>query len=175
MKIIAFAASNSKNSINKMLVTYAANLIENAEVEILDLNDFEMPLFSIDREEALGSPAQVAVWVTKLASADAILVSFAEHNGNVTAAYKNLFDWVSRVERNFYQNKPVIVLSTSPGQRGGASVMEVAKASIPRAGGDIKGVLSIPSFHQNFSIDLKSLTNPELDQALKALLLSLSI
>ena len=55
-KIVAFAASSSSTSINKRLVTYATQQLSNVEVEILDLNDFEMPLFSVDREKALGSP-----------------------------------------------------------------------------------------------------------------------
>lgn len=55
MKVIAFAASSSKESINKQLVTYAANLIENAEVEVLDLNDYELPLFSVDKEKRIGA------------------------------------------------------------------------------------------------------------------------
>jgi NAD(P)H-dependent FMN reductase len=46
MNVLAFAASSSKNSINKKLVTYAAGLLEQAQVEILDINDYEMPLFS---------------------------------------------------------------------------------------------------------------------------------
>lgn len=54
MKIIAFGGSNSSKSINKMLATYASGLFEDAEVEILDLNDFEMPLFSVDREKEVG-------------------------------------------------------------------------------------------------------------------------
>ena len=54
MKIIAFGASPSKNSINKKLATYAATLFENAEVEVLDLNDFQMPIFTVDIEPAIG-------------------------------------------------------------------------------------------------------------------------
>ena len=53
-RIVAFAASSSSHSINKQLVTWTAGLVENAQVEILDLNDFELPLFSIDREDELG-------------------------------------------------------------------------------------------------------------------------
>ena len=49
MKVLAFAASNSKKSINKQLVTYAAGLIDDAQVETLDLNDYELPLFSEDK------------------------------------------------------------------------------------------------------------------------------
>ena len=50
-KIIAFGASSSKQSINKQLATYAANQFENTSIEILDLNDYEMPIFSIDKEK----------------------------------------------------------------------------------------------------------------------------
>ena len=62
MNIVAFAASNSTKSINKKLATYAASLVDDASVEVLDLNDYELPLFSTDKEEELGQPelAQVA-------------------------------------------------------------------------------------------------------------------
>lgn len=59
MKVLAFAATNSRNSINKALVTHAAELLQRnagAELEILDLNDFEMPIYSIDREQDSGIP-----------------------------------------------------------------------------------------------------------------------
>ena len=51
MNVVAFAASSSTQSINKKLVTYAASLLPAHNVEILDLNDFELPLFSVDREQ----------------------------------------------------------------------------------------------------------------------------
>ena len=57
MKVIAFAASNSQNSINKRLASYAAGLIQGAEVEVLDLNDYELPLFSEDKEKELADMA----------------------------------------------------------------------------------------------------------------------
>ena len=56
MKLLAFAGSSSRHSINKKLATYAAGLFENAEVELLDLNDYELPLFSVDREKLIGHP-----------------------------------------------------------------------------------------------------------------------
>lgn len=56
MKLLAFAASNSRKSINKLLVTYASSMVEDAEVEVLDLNDYELPLFSEDREAQIGQP-----------------------------------------------------------------------------------------------------------------------
>ena len=45
MKVLAFAASNSKQSINRQLVRYASSLLQNAQVEFIDINDFEMPLY----------------------------------------------------------------------------------------------------------------------------------
>ena len=54
--VIAFAASSSRNSINRQMVAYASGLVANARVELLDLNDFELPLFSVDREAELGQP-----------------------------------------------------------------------------------------------------------------------
>jgi len=56
MKIIAFAATSSRKSINKQLASHAASLVENAQVEVLDINDYEMPLYSEDREAELGKP-----------------------------------------------------------------------------------------------------------------------
>jgi len=54
MKILAFAASSSSQSINQKLARFAASLLEQAQVEMLDINDYEMPLFSTDREQVLG-------------------------------------------------------------------------------------------------------------------------
>ena len=56
-KIIAFGASSSKNSINKKLASYVANKIADQEVTVLDLNDFEMPIYSEDRHAEEGPPS----------------------------------------------------------------------------------------------------------------------
>ena len=53
-KIVAFGASSSIHSINKKLAIFAANQVKDAEVKILDLNDYEMPIYSIDKERANG-------------------------------------------------------------------------------------------------------------------------
>ncbi|OEZ96821.1 NADPH-dependent FMN reductase [Duganella sp. HH101] len=169
MKLLAFAASNSSKSINKKLVAYAAGLVDGAEVEVLDLNDYEMPLFSIDREAALGHPELARAFLQKIAASDALLISFAEHNGSYSAAFKNLFDWCSRIEPKVFQNKPLVFLSTSPGARGGASVLAAATGSAPFFGGHVKASLAIPSFHDNFDLELGVLKHEELNlQLVKA-------
>ena len=173
MKIIAFAASNSKKSINKQLVSYAASLLDDAEVEVLDLNDYELPLFSVDKEQELGQPALAQDFFAKIGASDALIISFAEHNGSYTAAYKNLFDWCSRINQKIFQNKPVVLLATSPGARGGASVLAAAVNSAPHFNGELKASLSIPSFHQNFDVEKGCLTNQELKTQLIAAINSL--
>ena len=166
MKVIAFAASNSKKSINKKLVTYTANLIQDADVEVLDLNDYELPLFSEDKEVELGKPKLAEDFLNKIAEGDLVMISFAEHNGSYTAAYKNLFDWCSRINTKVFQGKPMIFLSTSPGQGGAKSVLALAEKSAPFFDGQVKASVSVPSFYDNFDVESGSITNKEIESEL---------
>ncbi|PZX94181.1 NADPH-dependent FMN reductase [Flavobacterium aquariorum] len=167
MKIIAFAGSPSKKSINKKLATYAAGLFENAQVEILDLNDYEMPLFSVDKEIIIGQHLLAKAFLEKIASADLLVISLAENNGNYSAAFKNTVDWCSRINGKIFQEKPMLLMATSPGARGGASVLEIAKNNFPRFSANIKAVFSLPSFDANFDIEANVISNPEFDNQLK--------
>jgi len=167
MKVIAFAASNHRKSINKQLVEYASHLLNKADVEILDLNDYELPLYSQDKEEALGHPKLAKDFLAKIGESDGIIISFAEHNGSYSVAYKNLFDWCSRIEPKVFQNKPMVLLATSPGPRGAASVLSTAVQSAPYFDGIVKASLSIPSFNDNFDTEKQELKHEELNEQLK--------
>ena len=169
MKIIAFAASTSSQSINKALVTYVANLVVSADVELLDLNDYELPLFSEDVEREIGKPQAATDFLQKLNSGDALIVSFAEHNGLYTAAFKNLFDWCSRqAGHDIYQSKPMLLLATSAGARGGRTVLDLASSMTPRFGGDVRATVSVPLFHENFDLDSGVITNDEINAQIKS-------
>jgi chromate reductase len=167
MKIIAFGGSPSENSINKKLATYAAHLFKNAEVEVLDLNDFEMPLFSVDIEKNIGQHELAKAFLAKMEEADFLVVSLAENNGNYSAAFKNVFDWCSRITVKVFKEKPMLLMATSPGGRGGASVLEIAKNAFPRYGANIKATFSLPGFNDNFDVENGRISNPELDKQLK--------
>ena len=170
MKIVGFAASSSSVSINKQLVTYAVSQLKNCEIEILDLNDYELPLFSQDKEQQLGQPPLAQAFIDKIQSADGLVISFAEHNGSYTVAYKNLFDWASRINSKVHEDKALVLLSTSPGPGGAKSVLASAEASMPFFGGTVKASLSVPSFHDNFDSEQGKLSNAELNtQLLSAL------
>ena len=166
MKLLAFAASNSKQSINKQLVRYAAGLIEGIETELLDINDFEMPIYSIDREQRDGIPELAHTFFNKIGQADAILISYAEHNGSYTAAYKNLFDWMSRINPKVYQDRPMVILSTSPGAGGASNVLAMAKNSAPHFKADLKAAVSVPSFYDNFDVKAGAITNDSINAEL---------
>jgi NAD(P)H-dependent FMN reductase len=170
MKIIAFAGSNSKNSINKKLATYAASLFENADVTVLDLNDYAMPLFSVDLEKEIVQEPKALEFLEKLSTADLIILSLAENNGNYSAAFKNVFDWASRINKHVFQGKDMLLMATSPGQRGGQSVLEIAQNNLPRYGANIKAVFSLPVFNQNFDIESGKITEETFDSQLREII-----
>ena len=173
-KIIAFGASSSKASINKQLATYAANQFKNATVEVLDLNDFEMPIYSVDKEKDNGIPQLAQDFYAKIGSADLIVISFAEHNGNFSSAFKNILDWSSRINAKTFQEKPMLLLATSPGARGGSSVLDIATKRFPFQGGIVKGSFSLPSFNENFDAE-KGITNEELKNQLLEIVNSIEL
>ena len=149
-KIIAFAGSSSRSSINKQLAGYAGGLLENQQLEVLDLNDYELPMYSIDLENEVGIPQNAHLFLEKLHSANGIILSLAEHNGAYASAFKNLFDWMSRINGKLWNDIPMLLMATSPGGRGGATVLEVAMGRFPYMGGNIVGSFSLPNFYDNF-------------------------
>lgn len=163
--IIAFAGSNSKNSINNQLATYTSSLVENVKVDILNLNDFELPLYGIDYETDHGIPDNAHKFLEAIKASDGIVLSLAEHNGAYSTVFKNLFDWMSRIDGKLWSDKPMLLMATSPGGRGGTTVLDMAKGRFAFMGGNIVEDFSFPSFNDNFS-DGK-ITNDELDSDLK--------
>ncbi|MDN3493270.1 NADPH-dependent FMN reductase [Winogradskyella bathintestinalis] len=165
-QIIVFAGSNSSDSINKKLATYAASLIDNVTATILDLNNFNLPIYSKDLETEEGIPKNATRFLEILKKGDGIVLSLAENNGAYSAVFKNLFDWLSRAEQKNWLGKPMLLMATSPGARGGQSVLQMALDRFPRHDANIVGQFSFPSFDANFSDGM--ITNTELnDQLLK--------
>ncbi|MFK8100870.1 MAG: NADPH-dependent FMN reductase [Saprospiraceae bacterium] len=150
-KIVAFGASNSKKSINQQLAKFAAQQVADASVNLLDLNDYEMPIYSIDREQATGIPDLAHQFKAALTASDGIIISFAEHNGAYSTAFKNIFDWISRIEQDVWGNKPMLLLSTAPGGRGGKSVLDIAVSKFNRMNENLIASFSLPFFGKNFS------------------------
>ena len=153
-KILAFGASNSKNSINKIFATYAANQLQNVEVTVADLNDYTLPLYSIDLEKEQGIDEQALRFYALIKESDAIVISLAEYNGLHTSAFKNLWDWLSRIPMkrpmNIWDRKPMFLLSASPSRRPMNNVLKVSKEIFPHFGANIVADFYLPSFHHFF-------------------------
>tara|TARA_R110002073_G_scaffold15953_1_gene62064 strand:- start:22386 stop:22913 length:528 start_codon:yes stop_codon:yes gene_type:complete len=163
-KILVFGGSTSTTSINKQLATYASTLLKSAEVRIIDMNDYEAPIYSTD-EEAIGFPKDLIELSEEMKSYDGYIVSLAEHNGSYAAAFKSILDWLSRINRTIFNNNSVLLMSASPGGRGGASVLANAAAYFPHAGASSVETFSFPSFYDNFK-DGK-IVDQELNDSLK--------
>lgn len=151
MKLVAFAGSNSSTSINRELVRFALTLLPDFEVNLLDLNDFEMPIFSVDREQE-GYPRQVNAFLKAMSEADGIIYSMAENNRSYSVAFKNVFDWASRITNDIFAQKPMLLMSTSTGKFGGSRVMDAAKKLFPTFGADVVETFSLPMFNDNFVV-----------------------
>jgi NAD(P)H-dependent FMN reductase len=167
--IITIGGSSSNNSINKQLAEYVGSLINNVELIKVDLNNFKMPLFSVDEEIENGFPNKAVELNSIFEKADGFVISLAEHNGAYSSTFKNTFDWLSRIEGKVWRGKPMLLLATSPGARGGQTVLEIALARFPYHGAKIVGNLSFPSFHDNFKDE--EVKNSELKLAIQKLII----
>lgn len=148
--IVTIGASTSKMSINKMLAEYTGDLLKEVELTKVDLNDYDMPIFSVDIEADKGFSKGAKDLNEVIENADGFVISFAEHNGAYSSAFKNAFDWLTRMNGKVWRDKPMLLLATSPGARGGATVLDIAKGRFPYMGGEITGSMSVPSFYENF-------------------------
>jgi NAD(P)H-dependent FMN reductase len=159
--ILAFAGSNSSTSINYQLVKHTVSLIEGHEIQLMDMAGFDLPMFSVDHEKEFGYANSLAELRDDIHRAQGLLLSVNEHNGNPSAYFKNLVDWLSRLELNFLDNTKVLLMSTSPGRRGASSSLSVVKDLLPRFGGEIIATFSLPSFRHHFAPG-EGITDPDL-------------
>lgn len=173
-RVLALGTSMNSQSINLKLAAYAASLVPDAVVEQVTPRAFPLPLYNQDLERESGIPQPAHDFLAAIASADALIISFAEHNGSYTAAFKNLFDWASRAEQKVFQGKPILMLSTSPGGRGGATVLAQAIGMAPHFNGVVVGSLAIPRAGQILDSETGRVLDKALSTQLAALVLALN-
>ena len=127
-KILAFAGSSRKESLNKKLIKIAANGAEEAgaSVTLVDLADYPMPLFDQDLEAKDGMPENARKFKKLMIEHDAIMIASPEYNSAFSPLLKNVIDWASRAESKdepplaAYKNKAAVIMSASPGGLGGS-------------------------------------------------------
>ena len=108
-----------------------------------------MPIYSSD-EEQKGFPEDAKKFTALLDNFDGFILSLAEHNGSYAAAFKNIYDWSSRINSKVFRDKPLLLMATSPGPRGGLSVLEAGADRFSRMGANEVITFSLPSFQDNF-------------------------
>lgn len=160
--ILAFAGSNSSTSINHQLVTYLTTQLQQTSFELFKLSDMDLVIYSEDEEREHGFPSSINQIYKHIQASKGLLISVNEHNGNPSAFFKNVIDWLSRLDRKFLEGKKIFLLSTSNGARGGMGSLEVTQKMLPRFGAEIIDTYSFPSFKENFSIEETKITNDKI-------------
>ena len=168
-RIAGISTSSSSQSINKNLLHYALKQLGESS-ELIMLNQ-QLPIYSIDLEKEKGIPDEIRQLFEKIKQFDGLVIALPEHNGSMTALFKNTLDWLSRIDKNIFGDKPVMLLSTSPGPNGGKFGLAHVKTLIPFLGAKVVSGFSLNSFYENFQngIVSNSLENVKLKSELQNL------
>ena len=159
VKILAFAGSTRTASFNKKLVKIAAEgaRAAGAEVTLIDLRDFPMPLFDGDLEEQSGLPESARKLKRLMIDHHGFLIAAPEYNSSITAVLKNTIDWVSRPETDdepslaAFRGKSVALMSTSPGALGGLRGLVTVRSILGNIGCYLlPDQISIPKAYEAF-------------------------
>jgi len=130
VELVAFSGSARRESFNRKLVEIAAGGAREAggTVRIVNLSDFDLPLYDADREELEGMPPGAVALKAMCVEADGYLISAPEYNGSLPAVLKNAIDWLSRpgpgsgetaITHRAFRGKVAGIMSISPGAWGG--------------------------------------------------------
>jgi chromate reductase, NAD(P)H dehydrogenase (quinone) len=140
-KILAFAGSARKDSVNKKLVQIAAEgaRAAGAEVTYLDFRDLPLPIYDEDLEMAEGLPAPARQLKAMMKAHQGFLMACPEYNSSITPLLKNAIDWASRPEPGepslvCFKNKVAVLMSASPGGLGGLRGLVHVRAILSNIG-----------------------------------------
>ncbi|NJB87183.1 NAD(P)H-dependent FMN reductase [Lewinella marina] len=145
-RILAFAGSNHSRSINHQLVTFAATLIHEAEVTVLDLRSWDIPVYSIDMDPD-ETPGRITFLIEQLKEHDGFILASPEHNSGPSAFLKNIFDWLTRRSKRVLDGKPLLLMATSTGRGGASRQLPYLEGALPRLGAEVVATYSLPSFN----------------------------
>jgi len=125
-KILAFAGSTRNGSLNRQALDHAVQGArdDGAEVTLIDLKDYSLPLYNADLEISHSLPEAAVRLKDLFKSHDGLLIACPEYNGSITPLLKNTLDWVSRPHGEEsglvpYQGKFAALVSASEGRLGG--------------------------------------------------------
>jgi chromate reductase, NAD(P)H dehydrogenase (quinone) len=161
--ILAFSGSARKESLNRKLLAVAVQEVKNAGgvVTLIDLADYELPLYHGDLEDASGLPANARKLIDLIKDHAGLLVASPEYNSMITPLLKNTLDWCTRDdENNPFPGRVAAVVSASPGALGGIRSLKLAQQLLLHLGCQVvPGNAMLPQAHKAFGPDGK-LTEP---------------
>lgn len=137
MKILVFAASLRKDSFNRKLAKAAAETLaamNGVSVDAADFREFEMPMYDGDLEDRDGIPAGGKEFISRLASADAVVISTPEYNGSIPGTLKNAIDWASRPDPHPFKQKPILLMGATTGGLGATQGLWTTRAPLEKLG-----------------------------------------
>jgi chromate reductase len=152
-RILAFSGSARRESLNRKFLAVAVQATREAggEVTLLDLNDFVLPLYHGDLEDADGLPANAAKLIELIARHDALLIASPEYNSMITPLLKNTLDWCTRGDDDPFPGKVAAVISASPGGYGGVRSLQLAQQLLLKLGCHIvAGQVTLPQADKAF-------------------------
>ena len=156
--MLVIVGSNSSTSINEQLTKAVLKELD-LKNEFIDLKSLNIPMFSEDLEREIKSPGGILFLLEKLATHQHIFIATNEHNGTVSAFFKNIFDWLSRIQLKFLADKKVFILSTSNGKRGGLGANETLQKLVTRFGCEVFEYYAFSAFSDNFDTNNQKITN----------------
>jgi NAD(P)H-dependent FMN reductase len=152
-RILAFSGSARRDSLNKKFLAVAVQEARagGADVTLIDLNDFSLPLYHGDLEDAEGMPANAKKLVELISQHAALLITSPEYNSMITPLLKNTLDWCTRGDDDPFPGKVAAVISASPGQYGGVRSLVLAQQLLLKLGCHVvPGQCSLPKAHEAF-------------------------
>lgn len=161
-RILAFAGSARRDSLNKKLARVAADAAREAgaEVTLADLDDYPMPVYHGDLEAAQGMPENGVKLRALFLAHDALLIASPENNGSVSALLKNTIDWLSRDVGDGkgdnsglapYRGKTAALLAASPGAFGGVLGLSHLRPILAKLGVNVLGTqVNLARAHEAF-------------------------
>ncbi|MCB1103696.1 MAG: NAD(P)H-dependent oxidoreductase [Cephaloticoccus sp.] len=170
-RILAFAGSARRDSLNRKLLAVAVKAVEAAggAVTVIDLNDFALPLFDGDLEDENGLPENARRILALMSEHRGLLIASPEYNSQLTPLLKNTIDWLSRADDDPFEGKVAAVVAASPGALGGARSLQHARHLLLHLGCHVvPAQCLLPKAHEAFKED-GSLVNARSQKSVEAL------
>lgn len=160
-KILAFAGSARSASFNTLLIAVGAQAARaaGADVSLIDLRNFPMPIYDSDDEARAGIPRAALELRALVGASHGLLLATPEHNGSVSALLKNALDWCSRPDRGqdglaLFRGKPVALMAASPSPFGGIRGVAHLRGIMSKMGANVLAdEVLVPSAHMAFKAD----------------------